>query len=402
MNGKTDAEVQATVAAVMSARFTSSNVAISGLSTTIDATTSAVQVQATATVPMTLARAIGVQSTPVTARSQTRFDTGETNMEVVLAIDTTGSMSPNNKLVDAKTAAKGLVDTIFPGGVNSRARIGLVPFDRYVRIDPALKTAPWLSSAADQTVNYDAYCDYSYPNIVYGAPTTVTRYYDGVAYTTTETPVLDYGTPVPTTCYPASSYVRAWEGIVGSRNYPQDLQADVSAANPVPAVWDSYSNVRTLSRLTTDPAAIKTQIDNLTADGETYIPSALLWAWRLLSPNAPFSDGAGYNSGVRKVVILMTDGANTFAPSYPKHETPDALGAVANGILADTCSNMKAPSVGITIYAIAFMVSDLNIRNVLQNCASQPINYYNANSNAEMAAAFQAIGRSLTALRLSK
>ena len=39
MNGKTDAEVQATVAAVMSARFTSSNVAISGLSTTIDATT---------------------------------------------------------------------------------------------------------------------------------------------------------------------------------------------------------------------------------------------------------------------------------------------------------------------------------------------------------------------------
>ena len=49
MNGKTDAEVQATVAAVMSARFTSSNVAISGLSTTIDATTSAVQVQATST-----------------------------------------------------------------------------------------------------------------------------------------------------------------------------------------------------------------------------------------------------------------------------------------------------------------------------------------------------------------
>jgi hypothetical protein len=63
---------------------------------------------------------------------------------------------------------------------------------------------------------------------------------------------------------------------------------------------------------------------------------------------------------------------------------------------------MKAPGVDITIYAIAFQITDLNIRNVLQNCASAPVNYYNASSNAEMAAAFAAIGKSLTAMRFSK
>jgi len=194
-----------------------------------------------------------------------------------------------------------------------------------------------------------------------------------------------------------SAGVDSWVGTVGSRNYPLDLSADVSAANPVPAMW-WVASPQTVVRLTNNAAAVKSQISSLTAASETFIAPGVLWAWRTLSPNAPFSDGAAYGTGTKKIMILMTDGANTHSPNYPDHEGTNV--ADANDITKKTCANAKA--LGIVIYTIAFQVTDVTIKGILQDCASAPVNYYDATSNTAMLAAFKEIANNLTQLRVSK
>ncbi len=178
--------------------------------------------------------------------------------------------------------------------------------------------------------------------------------------------------------------------------------------SPVPAVMGTPYPAP-LQRLSNNPPQIKAQINALSPNGETFIAPGLLWGWRVLSPNLPFADGAAYGGNVKKILILMTDGANTVSPNFPNHDNYGAVKAhdmgdatSADRLTADTCANMKAPAVGISVYTIAFQVTDNAIRNILRACASTPANFYNAASNAEMLSAFSQIAANLTTLRLSK
>ncbi len=63
-------------------------------------------------------------------------------IELVMALDTTGSMDTSNKLVDAKAAAHTLLTTLFEGSLASKPRseflrVGLVPFSGAVKLDKA-------------------------------------------------------------------------------------------------------------------------------------------------------------------------------------------------------------------------------------------------------------------------
>ena len=65
------------------------------------------------------------------------------NVEVALVMDVTGSMGQNNKLINAKTAAKDLINILLPAsGVGARSvRISVVPFSQYVNIGPFVNAA---------------------------------------------------------------------------------------------------------------------------------------------------------------------------------------------------------------------------------------------------------------------
>ena len=65
---------------------------------------------------------------------------------------------------------------------------------------------------------------------------------------------------------------------------------------------------------------IKTAIDGMVASGATNVPEGLAWGWRTLSSGAPFTGGRPESEkGNDKVVIVLTDGANTYY-------TPGSLG----------------------------------------------------------------------------
>jgi Flp pilus assembly protein TadG len=59
--------------------------------------------------------------------------------------------------------------------------------------------------------------------------------------------------------------------------------------------------------------AIKAAIDAMQPTGNTNVPEGMAWGWRVLSSKEPYTDGrAESEKGNDKVVIVLTDGANTY------------------------------------------------------------------------------------------
>jgi Flp pilus assembly protein TadG len=387
----------------VAANYVAQGFAGSGLSiattTTPNLAQGTVAVSAVVTVPTSVMKIAHINSLQVTAQATAALGaSGGGFTEVAIAFDTTGSMS-GTKLTTAKQAASQLVDTIMylpsTSTVNPNVKVGLMPFTDYVNIGTSYRGAYWLANSDDFTTTDPYGCVDTYPNATYTNPVFVpaTCDDDGNPYDCSYTSyTVDQGVPVNICSTPTHTYT--WNGCVGSQISPNDQSDHVSAANQAPAMLNT-SCPSPLIRLSNDPNAIKTAISSMTANGATYIAPSLIWGWRVLSPNPPFSDGGAYDVA-KKILIVMTDGANTRSALYPEHAGSDT--AAANAKLANVCTNVKAA--GIDVYTILFQVSDATIQNLLTQCATTPSSYYNATTNADLQAAFVSIGMKINRLRL--
>ncbi len=73
--------------------------------------------------------------------------------------------------------------------------------------------------------------------------------------------------------------------------------------------------ITTLTDVTTDNGlrTVKNAIAKMQPDGGTNVPEGMVWGWRTLIQNSPFTGGrATSERGNDKVVIVLTDGANTY------------------------------------------------------------------------------------------
>jgi len=361
---------------------------------TIAKTDNRITATLTGDVPTTLLGVMGISSLPIRITSTAVYGTG--NAEVILVLDTTGSMA-GSKISGLQQAANDFVTTLFssPNAANS-LKIGIVPFTDYVNIGTQYRTASWVYGASDYSTTSNQCWD-TYPSATYTnpRPRSGTCYNDGQPYTCTWT---DYDVTLGAAvqqCGPVTANF-TWNGCVGSRASPLDLGDTATAANPVPAILNVGCSAP-LQRLTNDRNALKTKIDGLVANGNTYIAPGVLWGWRLLSPNQPFADGAAFDGKTRKIMVVMTDGANTKSPNYPDHEGGDV--ALANELTTKTCANVK--SAGIEVYSVAFSVTDTTIKTILANCASVPPNYYDSTTVSDLQAAFQKIANDINNVRLT-
>ena len=349
------------------------------------------------TVPTNLMGIVGIRSMPVTATTRVSMPAGPVEMAMVL--DTTGSMA-GAKIAALQAAATNLTNTLFAiPNAAANVKVAVVPFTAYVNVGLADRNASWITGAQDYTVPAVGACQ-DLPNMVCtGGYTTVnsTCTTDGITSACSYQDCNGY-TQQGTYQWCPSASTYTWYGCVGSRTLPADVgaSADVAdATNPVPALLN-YSCSTPLQRLTNNQATVQTAINGLTAWGETYIAPALLWGWRVLSPYTPYADGAAYNSRTRKYIVLMTDGYNTHSPNYPDHEGTDT--ATANNLTAQTCTAIKAK--GITIFTVAFQVSDTTIKSILQSCATSSTGYFDSTSASDLMTAFQSIGNAITQVRI--
>ncbi len=284
-------------------------------------------------------------------------------LEVVLALDTTGSMG-GSKISTLRTSGKDLVDYLYTGEDAADAvKMGIVPFADFVNVDAANAGESWLQ--LDNNDNY--YCQL----IAGGQYSWSNNYY----------------------CNYYKSNPGTWKGCVRNRDDPNHVNdAAATGTNKITGIYGPC-DIEEMLPLSNDPTVLKQKIDDLSANGWTYVPAGLAWAWRLLSPNIPYTDVKPYDDDEWvKAVVLMTDGDNTMNYGY--------TGANANTQTAALCENMKA--VGITIFSVAFQISSSSTKTLIRNCASSPSNYYDASDNAALQSAFNSIGEKLSELRISK
>lgn len=349
-------------------------------------------------VKTTLLAAIGKKTMPISILSEAKVAPPRV-LEAVLVLDNTDSMD-GAKMDALKDAANDLVDSIMAESEN-KVKVGIVPFSKYVNVGLSRRHASWINVPADYSEDEYA-CNTTYPDAVSSNCRTVsgTCSNDGVSYECSwQECDWDYGDPIETCAWETDEHV--WNGCVGSRDYPLNLKDENFASVRVPGLLDSECTAEILP-LTTDKSAVKAKINSLFVEGDTYIPIGLSWGLRLISSAEPFAEAISYEAleveaGV-KALILMTDGANTRSPTYPRHSGYDA--SLANNLTREMCDEIKAKKV--FIHTIAFEVTDSTIQNLLRSCASDPSDYYDAGNAAELADAFNSIGDDLKRLALTR
>lgn len=345
---------------------------------------------------------IGLKELPVKASSDAPIPK-DIPMNIALVLDRTGSMQGAN-MDSLKSASNVLTDTFkeFSGEI----KIGVVPFSSYVNVGVSNRNENWMDVPIDSSTTGAESC-YMTRDIVDSSLCTTTEYAgtcsngDGGAYSCTKTkqtcPDSAYGAEYET-CYTPTTTME-WFGCAGSR--AKDLHKIPDYRNtPIPGIMNISCGEEVL-QLTQDVDAVKAKISSLSASGSTYIPSGLIWGWRLLDSKDPFDDLSNGQDRRKRAIVLMTDGANTRSLTGPTHDGSDF--DAADTLTSELCTGIKKN--GIEIYTVAYKLESANAlktKDILRKCASSPASYFDASNTEQLENAFEDIARSLFEVRLSR
>lgn len=169
-----------------------------------------------------------------------------------------------------------------------------------------------------------------------------------------------------------------WSGCTQDRPYPANVtDATPGATNatkwgqPQAKVHSKdgcgayVPNHLTVAPLTNDFDAIRDQLDAMRPYAWTHIALGAEFGYHLLSPNAPFTEGADYDDKkVQKVMVILTDGRQT-EPAFGSG-VRDTNSGESN--LEAICENAK--NSGITVMTVAFDLRDKDTRDRLSACSS--------------------------------
>lgn len=197
-----------------------------------------------------------------------------------------------------------------------------------------------------------------------------------------------------------------WTGCTQDRKYPHNLK-DNSPASENATKWghafasahasqgcDFYApNDLKVAPLTDNFSGLRTQLDAMKPYAWTHIALGAEFGYHLLSPDAPFTEGAPYNSSsTEKFLVILTDGKQTepaFGPSGRSVATGEKN-------LEKICENAKDS--GIKVITVAFDLEDEETKTRLSDCATDAAtDFLIAEDSSEIAKAFAEIRNQITA-----
>lgn len=340
---------------------------------------SKVVVNASADVKTDFMQLMGFQKLKVAVNSMARW--GTTKLQVALALDVTGSMAWDNKMPALKTATKELLTTLQnAASTNGDVRVAIVPFAEHVNVGSSNYNAAWID-----------WTDWDDDN---GQDTSTT---------TCTTQKTGKSGKAKKKCTTSTTWVphnhNTWNGCITDRDKdfdvknttpnPADLSLPPGQASTMFPAEQSDSCPAAMMGLSYDWLALKNKIDSLQPNGYTNQPIGLAWAWMALTPGAPLNPPAK-TADTQQAIILFSDGQNTRDRWYQQQQPIDVRQALA-------CANAKAA--GITIYTVLVMAGP---SQVMKDCASKPEYYFELTTASQTVTAFNAIGTSLTKLRLAE
>lgn len=209
---------------------------------------------------------------------------------------------------------------------------------------------------------------------------------------------------------------------IGSDAYTDASPSSSYAGRNYPSASENTCVSVGVQPLTSDRTSLKSIINSLDDGGSTAGHIGTAWGWYTVAPNFntlwPSASAANDYDALKtvKAVVLMTDGDfNT--PYYSGVISKDSLSGsyfsnsvrinqnASNGSSASQaeklCTAMKDK--GVTVYTVGFAITaNSAAATLLSNCASSSDKAYLANSGTALVAAFEAIGRDITKLRITR
>ena len=396
-----------------------------------------VYMAATASVHTSLMNLAGFDN--ITVAADVEVTKRQRKIELVMALDNTGSMRWNGKIDALKSASKELVNVLFgEEEESSDILVGLVPFAAAVNIGSDTLNNGWIDTNAQSSIAAEDFSPGTNNLTLYGQ--IANRTWNGCVRAR-PTP-LDTQDTAPTVASPDTLWVpyfapdepdfwgygnrfvsdEGYEGEYWDFDARQRYTGKYAGLN-IPN-WENDGpdyNCRTpsVTPMINNKADLITALDNMVSTGNTVIPAGLAWGWRLISPTEPFTEGTAYDDeNTVKAIILLTDGRNDVGGGMGNHNRSrySAYGYAQSGHMGSTngtqaesvlntktatlCTNIKAQNV--RLYTITFQLGDGPIKDLMRDCASKTSMYYDSPSNAQLQTVFEDIAKGLSELRISK
>jgi Flp pilus assembly protein TadG len=376
------------------------------LSVTVTPVTGGRQVTASASEPVDpiFLRMVGLTNWDVSVSSGAIQ--AQTKLEITLVLDVSHSMTETSasgglKIDQLKVAAKEFLDIVLTADTVDTTLITIVPFSQQVALPRSMADLYNLNRFHDFSSCFD---------------------FDSLDFTTTAMPTS-----------PAVWY-----------DQHQHFKERYSSRYPVfpSGTYSCPKSVNTITPFSNDLTALKNAVDTLGTESWTAMYMGMKWGAALLDPSSrPVIDSmidsgalaenfAGWPHGwndttVRKITVLMSDGANTklheihdgessptytdysvdwwdqnYPPSGYKYEVvDDESTGVGDDHLKSICDRAKIGA-NSTVYTVGFEVSgNADARAALRDCASSPSTYYLAEGDA-LLTAFKNIANEIVNLKL--
>ncbi len=376
--------------------------------------------EASAEVPTTFVRVLGIESIDVSARAVVERELR--GMELVLVMDNTGSMRSGGRIGAMRDAARDLIAILY--GDDQELEdffVGVVPYTAMVNIGPG--RSGWL----------DAFDAGAY------APTTWKGCVEARADPHDQSDAPPGDQPFTAAFWPSTHglYLDAGGQLIGDNDWDAATIDERNQAQNE-GLGPNLGCGPPILPLVAARATVEAAIDAMEPwhRGGTMANLGLAWGWRVLSPrwrglwggDTPAALPLDYDNPLMdKVIVLLTDGENQWydwpdgLPGRPDNGSfPDAdytaygrlsesrLGTSSTGSathvinmrMSALCTAMKAE--GVIIYTITFRVNDSSTQALYRSCATGPEYYFNSPSNAELADSFRQIGAQLSNLRIAE
>jgi len=338
------------------------DLAVSSVFTTVQAGSYALNLSATAKVPASFT---AMWEPKISIGAKTEVVWGMKRLELILALDNTGSMSSSNKMTQLKLAAKDLLTTLQTAAKKpDDIKVGIVPFATDVNVGTTNKNASWIRW--DEWENANGSCSKS-------SNKTKTACENNNGTWTVDSK-------------------NDWNGCVWDRDQSYDVNNSPASVNLKPTLYSAHQAANcpvSMMTLSTDWSALNSKVDAMTPTGNTNVTIGLQMAFQMLSPVAPFN-AAAPKEDLDKVIILLTDGDNTQNRWSTSQTSIDNRTKLA-------CTNVKAGN--IKLYTVRVINGNASL---LQQCATKSDMYYNVQNAAQLSAVFSTIAQNLANLRLSK
>ena len=373
----TTAQLQAKARAVFDANFHSPNVKnieITPVFSTPADGSFTLKLSGSGTVDTTIA---GIWQPTIDIGTSTEVVWGMKRLELVLALDNTGSMASSSKMTQLKLAAKDLLKTMQTAAKKpDDVKVGIVPFATDVNVGTGNVGATWIRW--DEWEASNGTCMNAGKEVTDSNSRKITTQSDCRNKDKNATWQLN-----------AKS---AWLGCVWDRDQSNDTNNVATSSGTKSTLYSAHQAEKCpvqMMTLTNNWTALNSKVDSMKSDGNTNVTIGLQVAFQMLSPVAPFQASAT-KADLDKVIILLTDGDNT------RNRFNDSATGINNRTKL-ACTNVKAAN--IKLYTIR--VIDGNAA-LLRDCATKPDMYYDVQNASQLSAVFSTIAQNLANLRLSQ